>query len=107
MVPTTRTTQTLSFQAAHLTIAGARRAAQLASNIAGVATQWSEMKRVGMDAAHDAFLAAERALLMADCAEVASQEDTVRALAADAWASVQRAMDADQRVTAAVAALCN
>ena len=105
MNPTTSSTQTLSVKSANLTLAGARQAAQLASNIAGVATQWSEMKRVATDAAHDALEAAERASLMADCAAVASKEDTIRALAADAWAAVQRAMDADRRVTQAVAAL--
>ncbi len=105
MNPTTSSIQPLSVKAANLTLAGARQAAQLASNIAGVATQWSELKRVASDAAHDAREAAERALLMAECAAVASKEDTIRALAADAWASVQRAMDADQRVTQAIAAL--
>ena len=105
MNPTTSTAPSLSSKAFALTAAGARQAARLASNIAGVATQWAEMKHVGMDAAHDAMEAAERALLMADCAAVASQEDTIRALAADAWAAVQRAMDADARVTVAVAAL--
>ena len=104
MTPAISTPQSLTAKALTLTVAGARQAARLASNIAGIATQWAELKRVGMDAACDAREAAERARLVADCAAVASKEDTIRALAADAWAAAARAIEADQRVTAAVAA---
>jgi hypothetical protein len=105
MNPTSNTSPSLSSKAIALTAAGARQAARLASNIAGVALQWSEMKCVAQDAAHEAVEAAERASLMADCAAVASQEDTIRALAADAWAAVQRALEADTRVTLAIGAM--
>lgn len=103
-IPHTITTPQPSTNSAPLTAIGARQAARLASNIAGVATQWANMTKVGMDAAREAREAAERALVLADCAAVASLEDTIRACAADAWAAAQRAIDADHRVTEAVTA---
>ena len=104
MTPVTSAPQSLTARAMTLTVSGARQAARLASNIAGIATQWAEMKRVGLDAAREAREAAERATLVADCAAVAAKDDTIRALAADALAAAARAIEADPRVTAAVAA---
>lgn len=86
-----------------LTVAGARRAATLAANIASLALQWAEIQKKGLEAAHEAMEAAERARVMAECAASATQESTVRALAADAWAAAQRAIAADRRVTLAIA----
>ena len=104
-IPTTTGNPQPSYNSNRFTVSGARQAAQIASNIAAIATQWAEMTRVGLDAACEARDAAERALLVADCAAVATLEDTIRACAADAWAAAQRAIEADQRVTAAVVAL--
>jgi hypothetical protein len=86
-----------------LTVAGARRAATLAANIASLAMQWATLQQKGLEAAADAMEAAERARVMAECAASATQESTVRALAADAWDAAQRAIAADRRVTLAIA----
>jgi hypothetical protein len=85
-----------------LTVAGARRAATLAANIASLALQWAELQQKGLEAAKDAVEAAERARVMAECAASATQESTIRDLAADAWAAAQRAIAADRRVTLAI-----
>lgn len=85
-----------------LTASSARQAAMLASNIAGIATQWSELRNAGAEAAREARSAAERAQTLAEDAARATSEHQVRALAADAWAAAQRAIAADRRVTMAV-----
>lgn len=86
-------------------LAGAERAARLAANLADVATQWAEMTQVGLDAARDAREAAALARAVADSAKLSPSADLIRALAADAWLAVRRALEADSRVVAAVSAL--
>ncbi|MEQ1831684.1 MAG: hypothetical protein ABL977_01430 [Candidatus Eisenbacteria bacterium] len=100
------TATTLSTPAAdsNLLLAGAQRAARLASSLAEVATQWAESAHAGLDAARDARDAAVLAECMVSHARPGSTEDAARLLAADAWEAVQRALDATQRVTRAVAA---
>ncbi len=104
MTPMITTFEKPTTQSNTLTASGARQAAMLASNIAGLAAQWSQMHHAGVEAASDAMEAAERARLMAECAAVATSESTIRALAADAWAAAQRAIAADRRVTLAIQA---
>jgi hypothetical protein len=89
----------------NLLLAGAQRAARLASSLAEVATQWAESAHAGLDAARDAREAAVLAECMVANAGPASTEDSVRLLAADAWEAVHRALDATQRVTRAVSAI--
>lgn len=84
--------------------AGAQRAVRLASSLAEVATQWAESAHVGLEAARDARDAAVLAECMVSHAGPGATEESVRLLAADAWEAVQRALDATQRVTRAVAA---
>lgn len=100
------TTKMLSAPAADPSVlfAGAQRAARLASSLADVATQWAESAHAGLDAARDARDAAVLAECMVSHAHPDTPEESVRLLAADAWEAVQRALDATQRVTRAVAA---
>lgn len=88
-----------------LLLAGAQRAARLASSIAEVATQWAESSCAGLDAARDARDAAMLAGLVVANAGSSPSDDSLRIVAADAWEAVQRALDATQRVTRAVSAV--
>jgi len=103
MTPQIRSFEKLTVNST-LTASSARQAAMLASNIAGLAMQWSELRNAGATAASEAVQAAEYAWSLAESAACATSEDEVRLFAADAWSAAQRAIAADQRVTVAVAA---
>ncbi len=100
-------TQTVAPSAVNssLLLAGAQRAARLASSIAEVATQWAESAHAGLDAARDARDSAVLARLVVENASPTQTDDAIRVLAADAWEAVQRAIDATQRVSRAVSAM--
>lgn len=99
MQPMIRTVTKTSAEADLLTVPGARRAAMLAANVAGIARQRALRTSLGLGAAGEAVAAAELALRMADEAATTDDRPTMRARAAEAWAAAQRAIAAERRVT--------
>ena len=88
----------------NLSVSGARRAAERATNAAKVAGDWANRAGVGLVEADEAVRAAERAVRAADRAANATSLDEIRCEAAIAWSAVAAVLDADRRVSAAITA---
>lgn len=84
-------------------IADARRAAQVASEVARACTEWSAISHAGEDDAADAVRAAWRAQHSAQRAEHSGTAMEAVGEARAAWAAVMSAVEADGRVIAAIA----
>jgi hypothetical protein len=83
-------------------VADARRAAQVAAQIARASEAWSRRYATGEDGAAETTQAAIRARLAAERAEHASNSEDAIAAARSAWAAVMSAGEADGRVVTAV-----
>jgi len=81
----------------------AELAAEMASEAAVMAVEWSRAAGVAEDDAAEAVCAASRARLAAERAARATTDEDARLETAAAWAATESALEADQRVVEAIA----
>ena len=83
--------------------AEAELAAEMATQAASAAVEWSHKAGVAEDDAAEAVSAALRARVYAERAMLADTDETARMEAAAAWAAAESALEADGRVVEAIA----
>ena len=83
--------------------AEAELAAEMAANAASAAVTWAQQAGVGEDDAAEAVSAATRSRLAAERTLLAATDEHARLEAAAAWAATESALEADERVVAAIA----
>ena len=83
--------------------ADAELAAEMASEAAVMAVEWSRAAGIAEDDAAEAVCAASRARLAAERAARATTDEEARLETAAAWAATESALEADQRVVEAIA----
>ena len=104
MSPVTAMTQSEPKTTWQPSVATARRAADRASRAAAVASEWSERAGAGHAEAAEARCAGERAREAAERAARATEREEMLRYARMAVAAAQDALEADRRVSAAIAA---
>jgi|SRR5262252_1979716 len=80
----------------------AELAAEMAGQAAALASEWAHQAGLGEDDAAEAVSAAARARLAAERATSAPTDEEARLETASAWAATESALEADQRVVAAI-----